>query len=172
MEVREVRPDEYERAGQVVVEAYRALPGEHMSGGYAGRAGRRGPPGGRGRGAGRGGRRGGVVGCVTYVPDPSSPWAEMLEAGEAGVRMLATDPAVQGRASAGAPARRMHQAGHGAAAATGLFLHSTPWMEAAHRLYQRAGFQRVPERDWLPVPDVPLLAFRLASAVTSVASDG
>ena len=43
-----------------------------------------------------------------------------------------------------------------------MFLHSTPWMEAAHRLYGSMGFVRVPERDWLPVPDVPLLAFRLA----------
>ena len=35
-------------------------------------------------------------------------------------------------------------------------------MDAAHRLYQRNHFVRVPERDWLPEPDVPLLAFRLA----------
>jgi hypothetical protein len=34
-------------------------------------------------------------------------------------------------------------------------------MNAAHRLYQRNHFVRVPERDWLPDPDVPLIAFRL-----------
>jgi hypothetical protein len=43
----------------------------------------------------------------------------------------------------------------------GLFLHTTPWMGQAHRLYLRAGFVRTPERDWTPVPEVPLLAFRL-----------
>jgi hypothetical protein len=34
-------------------------------------------------------------------------------------------------------------------------------MTAAHRLYERSGFRRVPERDWTPTPEVPLLAFRL-----------
>jgi ribosomal protein S18 acetylase RimI-like enzyme len=42
-----------------------------------------------------------------------------------------------------------------------VFLHSTPWMTGAHRLYRRAGFARLPDRDWQPAPDVPLLAFRL-----------
>jgi hypothetical protein len=37
-------------------------------------------------------------------------------------------------------------------------------MEAAHHLYESAGFVRLPERDWLPVPEVPLMAFRLALA--------
>jgi hypothetical protein len=37
-------------------------------------------------------------------------------------------------------------------------------MTTAHRLYEQAGFVRVPERDWRPVPTVPLLAFRLALA--------
>jgi hypothetical protein len=34
-------------------------------------------------------------------------------------------------------------------------------MAAAHRLYARLGFVRVPERDWEPVPGVQLLGFRL-----------
>jgi GNAT superfamily N-acetyltransferase len=38
-----------------------------------------------------------LLGCVTYVPDASSPWAEHLREGEAGIRMLAVDPAGQGR---------------------------------------------------------------------------
>jgi len=32
-------------------------------------------------------------------------------------------------------------------------------MLAAHRLYRRLGFVRVPERDWEPVPGVVLWAF-------------
>jgi GNAT superfamily N-acetyltransferase len=101
-----------------------------------------------------------LVGCVTFVPDPSSTWAEGLMPDEAGVRMLAVEPAAQGRGVGGAlldacvaRARRLGR--------TGLFLHSTPWMQAAHRLYEKAGFVRVEGRDWRPVPDVPLLAFRL-----------
>lgn len=32
-------------------------------------------------------------------------------------------------------------------------------MKAAHRLYERIGFARLPERDWAPYPGVLLLAF-------------
>ena len=35
MEVREIRPDEFEPAGAIVVAAYRNLPGGHLSEGYA-----------------------------------------------------------------------------------------------------------------------------------------
>jgi GNAT superfamily N-acetyltransferase len=162
MEVRPVQPDEYALAGRIVVSAYESLPGKHTTGGYAellADVGRRaaeatvlvavGPE---------------LLGCVTFVPDTSSPWAELLEPGESGVRMLGVEPSAQGRGVGRAllngcidRARHLGRAG--------LVLHSTPWMEAAHHLYETAGFARVPERDWLPVPDVPLLAFRLALAL-------
>jgi ribosomal protein S18 acetylase RimI-like enzyme len=104
-----------------------------------------------------------LMGCVTLVPDPSSPWAEGLQEGEAGIRMLAVDPSAQGRGIGGslleACIARASELGR-----TALFLHSTPWMTAAHQLYKRAGFVRVPNRDWHPVPEVPLLAFRLELA--------
>jgi GNAT superfamily N-acetyltransferase len=159
VEVRPVQPDEYRQAGALVVAAYRALPGGHLSSGYEREL--RDVP-----------RRadeaevlvaadgGGLLGCVTFVPDAANPWAEQLQADEASIRMLAVDPAVQrqgaGRALLEASILRAQNLGRG-----GLFLHSTPWMEPAHRLYGRAGFVRAPERDWLPVPDVALLAFRL-----------
>jgi ribosomal protein S18 acetylase RimI-like enzyme len=165
MQVRPVEPDEYELAGRVVLSAYESLPGNHMTGGYA-------------EALADVGRRAAeaevlvavavavvpeILGCVTFVPDVSSPWAELLGPGEAGVRMLAVDPAAQGRgvgrALLNACIERGRQLGRG-----GLFLHSTPWMEAAHHLYESAGFVRVPERDWLPMPEVPLMAFRLALA--------
>jgi hypothetical protein len=31
----------------------------------------------------------------------------------------------------------------------------------AHRIYERLGFRRLPERDWTPYPGVDLMAFRL-----------
>jgi ribosomal protein S18 acetylase RimI-like enzyme len=159
VEVREILPDEYQRAGRLVVDAYLSVPGAHMTGGYeieladvARRAveasvlvaveGTQ------------------VLGCVTYVPDHRSPWAEMIREGEASIRMLATDPDGQGRGVGSrllaACIDRARVSGR-----DGMFLYSTPWMVVAHRLYQRAGFQRMPERDWLPVPDVPLWGFRL-----------
>jgi ribosomal protein S18 acetylase RimI-like enzyme len=158
MQVRPVRPDEYEAAGRVVLAAYEAVPGEHMSGGYA-------------RQLVDVGRRAveaevlvavdqDLLGCITFVADDRSPWAEELAGGEAAIRMLAVDPAAQrrgvGQALLDACLERARQLGRGA-----VFLHSTPWMVAAHALYLRAGFVRLPERDWVPVPDVMLWAFRL-----------
>jgi ribosomal protein S18 acetylase RimI-like enzyme len=169
MEVRAVRPDEFDVAGRVVLAGYRALPGESLSDGYAAQlldvtARVRGAevlvaveagaaPGGAAVG-------GAVVGCVTFVPDMSSPWAEGVAPGEAAIRMLAVDPGAQGRGVGGA----LLDACVARAAALGrrgVFLHSTPAMAAAHRLYRRAGFVRVPDRDWCPAPDVMLWAFRL-----------
>ena len=159
VQVREVMADEYDAAGRVTLEAYAHLPGAHMSDDYAtelvdvqrraaeavvlvavdGEA---------------------VVGAVTYVPDATSPWAEDLRDGEVGIRMMAVSPAAQGRGIGGALIAaciaRARAEGRSA-----VFLHSTPWMTTAHRVYERVGFARVPERDWLPVPDIPLLAFRL-----------
>jgi ribosomal protein S18 acetylase RimI-like enzyme len=159
MEVRPVRAGEHRAAGRLVVAAYRALNGHHMTGGYeveladvARRAAEAevfvavdGPD---------------LLGCVTFVPDATNPWAEELQDGEASIRMLAVDPAVQGRGAGAA----LLESCIGRARTLGriaVFLHSTPWMRAAHRLYEKAGFVRVPDRDWLPIPEVPLLAFRL-----------
>jgi ribosomal protein S18 acetylase RimI-like enzyme len=159
MEVRRLRVGEHDAASVLVVAAYRALPGAHMSGGYeldlADVARRDAEADVLVAVDGRD-----LIGCVTFVPDSANPWAEELEDGEASIRMLAVDPAAQGRgvgrALLDACEQRAHSLGRRA-----IFLHSTPWMAAAHRLYARIGFVRVPERDWLPVPEVPLLAFRL-----------
>jgi hypothetical protein len=40
-----------------------------------------------------------------------------------------------------------------------MVLSTDPRMAAAHRLYQRLGFLRLPERDWSPVPGVVLLVY-------------
>jgi ribosomal protein S18 acetylase RimI-like enzyme len=162
IQVRAVRPDEHVEAGRVVLAAYTALPGEHLSGDYAAEL----------SDVERRSREAevlvavatepatGLLGCVTLVPDAGSPWAELLEAGEAGIRMLAVLPDAQGRgvgaALVEACVERARELGREA-----VLLHTTPWMTTAHRLYERAGFERLPERDWLPVPEVPLLAYRL-----------
>ncbi|MGH3822018.1 MAG: GNAT family N-acetyltransferase [Pseudonocardiaceae bacterium] len=39
-------------------------------------------------------------------------------------------------------------------------------MHAAHRLYARLGFSRLPERDWEPVPGIMLLAFGASTVAT------
>jgi len=42
-----------------------------------------------------------------------------------------------------------------------LVLLTQPDMLAARRLYERAGFRRLPDRDWSPAPGVTLLAYGL-----------
>jgi hypothetical protein len=34
-------------------------------------------------------------------------------------------------------------------------------MHTAHRLYERLGFSRLPERDWTPVPGITLRCYSL-----------
>jgi ribosomal protein S18 acetylase RimI-like enzyme len=103
------------------------------------------------------------VGCVTFVPDTSSPWAELLESSEAGIRMLAVDPQAQ-RRGAGRALLEACIARAGELRRTAVVLHTTPWMTSAHRLYETAGFERLPDRDWAPVAGVHLLAYRLVLA--------
>jgi ribosomal protein S18 acetylase RimI-like enzyme len=104
---------------------------------------------------------GAVLGCVTYVPGPGNPLAEIEVDGEAGFRMLGVAPAAQRRGVGEALVRacvdRARLAGRrGIAISTGVE------MLAAHRLYERLGFRRAPDRDFDPVPGVHLLAYTLA----------
>jgi len=50
-----------------------------------------------------------------------------------------------------------------------LLLFSQIEMKAAHRLYEEAGFARLPERDWSPEPGVLLLAYGLVLATRATA---
>ena len=42
---------------------------------------------------------------------------------------------------------------------TTMVLSTDPRMHAAHRLYSRLGFSRLPERDWSPLPGIDLLVY-------------
>lgn len=158
--IRDATLADAEEAGRVVLEAYRSLPGYEAEPGYEvelADVGSRLPPTGEVLVAERDGR---LVGCVTYVPDPGSPLAESLEPGEAGIRMLGVDGTARnqgiGRLLVEACIDRARRHGRRA-----VFLHSTAYMHGAHRIYDRLGFRRVPERDWEPFPGLLLLAFRL-----------
>jgi ribosomal protein S18 acetylase RimI-like enzyme len=102
---------------------------------------------------------GGIVGAVTFVL-PGSRYAELCGPGEAEFRMLAVDPAVQrrgiGEALVRACVSRAREAGAGA-----IVICTRDFTVAAHRLYERLGFVRTPERDWFPEPEVPLITYRL-----------
>jgi ribosomal protein S18 acetylase RimI-like enzyme len=102
---------------------------------------------------------GALLGTVTFVL-AGTPWAEVSVPGEAEFRMLAVAPVGRGRGVGSAlTAWCVERArAHGC---TGLVLSSMDKMRTAHRLYERMGFQRVPELDWTPVPHVQLIGYRL-----------
>ena len=101
-----------------------------------------------------------VVGVVTYCP-PGSPWREIGRDDEGEFRMLAVDPAAQGT-GAGTALARLCEARAREHGATGMALSSLASMTAAHRIYARLGYAREPGRDWSPVAGVDLLAFSKA----------
>lgn len=157
--VREARPDEYARIGDLTVEAYLGLAGGHEHPDYLERLR---DVAGRARDVivlAALAADGTVVGGVTYVPGPG-PWSEFDAPDEAGVRALAVAPEAQGRgvgrALVGACIARALTDGRRA-----ITLSTRPSMVAARRLYERLGFVRDPEHDWEPGPGEWLRGYRL-----------
>jgi ribosomal protein S18 acetylase RimI-like enzyme len=100
-----------------------------------------------------------LTGTVTFCPQ-GSPWCEIGQPGEGEFRMLAVRPSARGGGIAQALVsvclERSRELGYHA-----VVLSTLPEMAAAHRLYERLGFQRLPERDWSPEEGVDLIAFYL-----------
>jgi ribosomal protein S18 acetylase RimI-like enzyme len=100
---------------------------------------------------------GDVVGSVALVLDGA--FGEVLTSSdEAGFRMLVVDPAARGRGVGELLVRacldRAREAGK-----RRMVLSTERGMHAAHRLYERLGFTRLPERDWSPMPGIRLLVY-------------
>ena len=77
---------------------------------------------------------------------------------EAAFRMLVVDPAAQGRGIGELLVRTCLDRAR-AAGKRRMVLSTDPLMTAAHLLYQRLGFTRLPERDWSPAPGVDLMVY-------------
>jgi ribosomal protein S18 acetylase RimI-like enzyme len=146
MEIRPVRPDEYEKLGRLTVRSYRHLAGGEPLGSYeevladvASRAldcevfvavddlkt---------------------IMGGITYVPGPTTSMSEFEDVDAAGIRHLAVDPAFQGagvgRALLQVCINRAREQER-----PRLRLHSTTPMVIARAMYERMGFVRAPEFD-------------------------
>ncbi len=157
--VREIRPDEHDALGRLVVDSYRDDDPSVLDDGYAEEL----------ADVATRARQGTVLvalagdellGGVTYVSDRSSPLAEMDVPDAASFRMLGVSPAAQRRGAG----RALVEACVARARAEGrheIIIHSTRSMGRAHRLYERLGFRRDPSLDWWPVQTVELIAFRL-----------
>jgi len=155
--VRRARPADLDAAGEVTVAAYAEFttgPDDH----YVARL----------RDAARRDREaelwvaeldGDIVGTVTITPE-GSPWREIAQPGEGEFRMLAVEPSARRRGVGEALTQlvfdRFRDLG-----AHAIVLSSLAEMTSAHRVYQRLGFVRLPERDWSPVAGVHLIAFRV-----------
>jgi ribosomal protein S18 acetylase RimI-like enzyme len=98
-----------------------------------------------------------VVGSVALVL--AGEFGEVLASeAEAGFRMLVVDPAVRGRGVGELLVRACLDRAR-AAGKRRMVLSTDPRMRAAHRLYERLGFTRLPERDWSPLPGVNLMVY-------------
>ncbi|MET9552941.1 GNAT family N-acetyltransferase [Streptomyces sp. NPDC006645] len=101
-----------------------------------------------------------VLGGVAYVV-AGSAWAEVAGDGEAEFRMLAVAPAARGRGVGGALVRACVDRARATEGCLRVRLSTQKAMLGAHRIYERLGFVRTPERDWSPIPGLSLLTYSL-----------
>lgn len=101
-----------------------------------------------------------VLGCVTLAVG-GTEWADIATPQEGEIRMLATTAAARGRGVGEALVRagiaRSRELG-----LAGMAFSTRPEMTAAHRVYERIGFLRTPERDWAPYPGMDLMVYTMA----------
>jgi ribosomal protein S18 acetylase RimI-like enzyme len=159
--VRPVRADEHDRVGDLLVEAYRAIGGEPDW--YLERM----------RATTRRAAEvpvlvavdahDAILGTVTYVPGPGTPFSDVERDDEAGIRAFAVAPEARGlgigRLLVGAVLDRARADGR-----SGIAIFTRPRMTAAQRLYESMGFVRAPEQDETFAPGEWLLAYRLRFA--------
>jgi ribosomal protein S18 acetylase RimI-like enzyme len=100
-----------------------------------------------------------LLGTVTFCV-PGSVYGEIAQPGEGEFRMLGVSDKARGRGIGTALSMhcvdRSRELGF-----QRVVLSSARAMTTAHRLYERLGFTRLPDRDWSPRPGVDLYAFSL-----------
>jgi ribosomal protein S18 acetylase RimI-like enzyme len=159
--IRPVRSDEYAALGELTVAAYHSLKGEmplqemydRQLRDVATRATTscvlvaEGPS-------------GELLGGATYVSGPDDPYSEDLKEGEAGIRMLAVDPAGHGRGVGRALTLACIERAR-AAGRRRMVLHTSHLMPAAKHLYESLGFERDTALDFSPAPGVDVIGYML-----------
>jgi len=94
-----------------------------------------------------------LLGGVTFVP-PGGPMADIARPEEAEIRMLAVAREARGRGAGEALVRACVDRARATDGCVRIVLSTQRTMRSAHRIYERLGFVRVPERDWNPIPDL------------------
>jgi ribosomal protein S18 acetylase RimI-like enzyme len=90
--------------------------------------------------------------------------ADIARPGEAEMRMLAVARDARGRGVGEALVRACVDRARAVEGCTSVALSTQRTMVTAHRLYERLGFVRTPDRDWNPLPelvDITLLTYEL-----------
>ncbi|MCX4408126.1 GNAT family N-acetyltransferase [Streptomyces sp. NPDC059837] len=104
-----------------------------------------------------------ILGAVTFVPH-GGPMADIALPGEAEIRMLAVARESRGRGAGETLVRACVDHARATADCVRVVLSTQRTMHAAHRIYERLGFTRTPDRDWNPLPDlddITLLTYEL-----------
>ncbi|MSQ15751.1 MAG: GNAT family N-acetyltransferase [Dehalococcoidia bacterium] len=101
-----------------------------------------------------------ILGAVTFFPNGSASEGAGWPEGYTGIRILAVHHDARsrglGRALTEECIRRSRDLG-----ARHVGLHTTEFMSVARAMYLRMGFERVPEFDFHPVPEITVEAYRL-----------
>lgn len=101
----------------------------------------------------------GLLGTVTYCP-PGSIYREIGLDDEGEFRLLAVPGRARGLGIGTALTVRCIERTRELGLSR-IVLSSASYMAAAHHIYERLGFVRLPERDWSPLADIDLYAFAL-----------
>ncbi|MCT4355364.1 GNAT family N-acetyltransferase [Streptomyces sp. Je 1-79] len=106
-------------------------------------------------------RDGTVLGGVTFARG-GEEWADIAREGEAEFRMLAVAKGARGRGVGEALVRTCVERARNTGEYRRMVLSTQSNMASAHRIYERLGFVRTPDRDWKPLPDMaPLFTYAL-----------
>ncbi|WP_329282845.1 GNAT family N-acetyltransferase [Streptomyces sp. NBC_00691] len=101
-----------------------------------------------------------LLGGVTFATG-STPWADIAVEGEAEFRMLVVSREARGRGVGEALVRACIERARALPECRRIVLSTDATMVSAHRIYDRLGFVRTPDRDWEPIPDHRLRTYSL-----------
>ncbi|MEW1907759.1 GNAT family N-acetyltransferase [Kitasatospora sp. NPDC085895] len=100
-----------------------------------------------------------LLGCVTFAVGGTA-WADVSLPHEGEIRMLAVSRSARGGGVGTALVRASMERSLELGLA-GMAFSTRPDMTEAHRVYERLGFRRSPERDWAPLPGMDLMVYAL-----------
>jgi len=101
-----------------------------------------------------------LAGAVTLYIDARSSREQGWPEGWAGVRILAVHTAYRGRGVGRVLMEECLRRCRACGIRT-VGLHTTTAMDVARRMYERMGFERIPEFDFNPAPEIVVMAYRL-----------